>query len=248
MRHAPLYVELKALFLNCPRPLLKFILIQLLRTLALAQQTDRRQPVIRVVLRNLWLARFLPALFRLVLIHHKDWRLMRGLLLVIRIPARHATENVAILFHMNRFRRLIQNCRAADRLRRRRFPSNQPVRFHLAPHAPLFALFLPRVPTRLHLLQNSQLLRRPNRSGRTHRPRVRVAKRKACRQKQGGHKNCPSHDVRALVQRCQKHSRDKRSRNPARRNRSAYLGEGNHCQQGRNRDYKQAIANQRSHL
>ncbi len=155
---------------------------------------------------------------------------MRGLLLVIRFSARHASENVAILFHVKRLRRLIQNRRAADRLRRRRLPPNQPVRLHLATHALLLALFLPRVPPRLRLLQNPQLLRRANRPRRAHRPRVRAPKGKTRCQKQSGHENCAGYDVRALVQRCQKHSRNKRSRNPARGYRSTYLREGNHRQ------------------
>src|SRR5271157_957515 len=222
LRHAPFHFKLVALRLNRPRPQLQLILIQLLAALALLQQTDRRQSVIRIHLGDLRIA--LLRFIRLLVVQKQNRRLVRSLLYLLNF--------LCLIYLIYIVRRLC----LPHNLWRHRLPPRHPPLFHFSPHSPLRALILPRVPPRLCPLQNPQLLHPPDRALRSAGPRMRPAKRKTRRQKQRHHQQRNRHQQRpAEIESGPQPVRHQHSQHSTRRHRPAHIWHMRQREQGRER-------------
>ena len=152
LRHAPLHVEFEAFFLNGTRAIFQFFFVQFLRTCAFAQQTDRRQFVIRVSFGNLRFRCLLRGFLRLLLIEHQNRRFV-GLavaVVLVLVALFLPLENVTFIGKMDGLRRFIWRCGLAHRP-----AALKTVGFHSPPHPFLLAARPPIVPPCLRLLQNA---------------------------------------------------------------------------------------------
>ena len=191
LRHAALDVKFQALCFNRACPLFQLFFIKFLAALAFAEQGRGRQLVIRIALRDFRLA-FFGGRFLRVAIQHEDRRLAGRVLCLLLVLLLFAFVGQA-----NCFGSLIQQLGLSDQLGRNGLPARKAGLLHAATHALLFALFAPRVPTRLRFLQNSQLLHSSDRTIRAACPCMRAGKRKPRGHKQRRHQQRVGHQIRA---------------------------------------------------